>query len=445
MKKFYLLIIIAWVFLVQTVLGGDQLSRDDVVAITGDSITQAGYPLYIEAYLNMCYNQGPVRTIKFGWPGDSMGSFWGRKCGADPVLSFRPTIVTTLYGMNDAAYRKVDENTVRRYRNGLVKMIEAYKKNDSCKVIIGSPTAVDTTTYPTRHNLNAKSYNDSLALLVNEAEKVAKEYDCRFINIHDLMLQVMAKAKAKYGKEYHVAGQEGVHPSTNGLLVIAYAFLKELGCDGDIGTITYDIAGDKATASDHHKILNCKDRIIEIESSRYPFCFKGEPNNPGATSGIIEFFPFNKDLNRFQLVIKGLKSDAHVRVTWGAVSKDFEAAKISRGINLAEEFIDNPFSKSFRDVFWIIVDQKSKWEYRQFAFMLADLPKLLADMKKDPETLDKTRRNDIKQILEVDPDAGRSLERLKAAILKKDKLMAEKVAAAVVPVVHQIKIELVDK
>lgn len=130
-------------------------------------------------------------------------------------------------------------------------------------------------------------------------------------------------------------------------------------------------------------------------------------------------------------------------MTWGQTSKEFESAQLAKGINLASEFLENPFCQPFGKVYWIIVDQKSKWEYRQFAFMLANLPKLLEDMKKDPATLDKTRQNDIRQILEVDPDAGQSLERLKVAILKKDTLMAEKVAAAVVPVKHQIKIEQV--
>ena len=289
MKRLIFAIIIVYTFLSWAAMGADKLGKNDIVAITGDSITQAGYPLYIEAYLNMCYGNGPVRTIKFGWPGDSMGSFWGRKCAADPVLAFQPTVVTTLYGMNDAAYRTVGKDTVRHYRNGLVKMVEAYKKNGSCRVIIGSPTAVDTHTYQTKNNLSAVQYNNSLGLLRDTAKEVAQEQGCQFVNIHDLMLEVMAKAKAKYGPEYHVAGKEGVHPSSNGLLVIAYAFLKAMGCDGNIGTITIDLANDKTNVTEGHKILSYHDGLLDLESARYPFCFKGKPDDPQATSGIIEF------------------------------------------------------------------------------------------------------------------------------------------------------------
>ncbi len=46
------------------------------------------------------------------------------------------------------------------------------------------------------------------------------------------MIDAMAKAKLKYGKEYNVAGGDGVHPNRNGHLVMAYAFLKALDAMG---------------------------------------------------------------------------------------------------------------------------------------------------------------------------------------------------------------------
>ena len=62
----------------------------------------------------------------------------------------------------------------------------------------------------------------------------------------------MGKAKAKYGDSYPVAGGDGIHPGANGHLVMAYAFLKGLGVDGNIGTITVDLGTKKATGSDGH-------------------------------------------------------------------------------------------------------------------------------------------------------------------------------------------------
>ncbi len=46
----------------------------------------------------------------------------------------------------------------------------------------------------------------------------------------------------------------------NGHLVMAYAYLKGLGCDGNIGTITVDLDAKKAEATDGHKIVFDKQR-----------------------------------------------------------------------------------------------------------------------------------------------------------------------------------------
>ncbi|OGV58826.1 MAG: hypothetical protein A2X45_04635, partial [Lentisphaerae bacterium GWF2_50_93] len=372
----------------------NKVRKDDVVAVCGDSITAGGYSLLIESYLSMCYKDVPVKTVKFGWPGDSMGSFWGRKCGAEPILSVHPSIVTLCYGMNDGGYKALGKDTARHYRNGMEKLVQELKKNGVRTVIIGSPTAVDTTTYRNKkNNLTASDYNSVLAALGDSAKQLAEEQGSVFVNIHDLMLDVMAKAKAKYGAEYHVAGKEGVHPSGNGNLVIAYAFLKAMGCDGNIGTITVDLSGGKAEASAGHKILSFKDGVVEVESSRYPFCFKGKPDDPSATSGIIEFFPFNEDLNRFKLVVTGQKAGSKIRVTWGQATKEYSSDNLAKGINLAADFIENPFCEPFGKVYWIIVDKKSKWETRQYAYILSRLPVLQEDMKKEIGGLDPGEQN----------------------------------------------------
>ena len=146
---------------------------------------------------------------------------------------------------------------------------------------------------------------------------------------------------------YHVAGADGIHPAANGHLVIAYAFLKALGCDGEIGTINVDLAKQDATATEGHRVLSFTNGTIEIESKRYPFCFFGNPSDPDSTRGIVEFLPFNTELNRFLLVVNATSA---MKVTWGEASKTFLANELAKGVNLAAEFPDNPFSESFKAV-----------------------------------------------------------------------------------------------
>ena len=132
---------------------------------------------------------------------------------------------------------------------------------------------------------------------------------------------------------------------------MAYAFLKALGCDGNIGTITVDYGSQKATGSPGQEIVSCKDGTVDVKSTRYPFCFKGaiDSKDPKDTAAITTVFPFNEELNRYLLVVKGLTT-AKAKITWGATTKEYTAADLAKGINLASEFLDNPFVAQFYKV-----------------------------------------------------------------------------------------------
>ena len=98
---------------------------------------------------------------------------------------------------------------------------------------------------------------------------------------------------------YHVAGADGVHPAANGHLIIAYAFLKALGCDGNIGTIKVDLCGKrdrpvkgtrcfpltaKRSRSNRHVILFVSTGIRTIprareESSSAPIQRRAQPTS----------------------------------------------------------------------------------------------------------------------------------------------------------------------
>lgn len=206
--------------------------------------------------------------------------------------------------------------------------------------------------------LSPREYNETLGALSVISKEVAENNGGAFADIHEIMLRVMAKAKEVCGNSYHVAGPDGVHPAANGHLVIAYAFLKAMGCSGKIGTVFFDWKTNQANTTDGHKILSASKGRIEVESSRYPFCFYGDPIDPNSTSGIIKFFPFNQDLNRFLLIIKNAPSK-RLRVTWGDATKEFSAIELEQGVNLAEEFLENPFKKEFFRVESVIKKQQA--------------------------------------------------------------------------------------
>lgn len=236
-----------------------------------------------------------------------------------------------------------------RNRESLEAIIKTFKDNGVRFIVAGGPGAVDTH-YFKREKATAEVYNKTLAELTAIAKEVAEKNGVAFADLHTPMMAAMAAAKAKHGAALAVGGRDGVHPGANGQLAMAYAFLKALGCEGNIGTITLDQKAGTAGATDGHKVLSSEAGRIELESTRYPFCFPNPPEDLESTRGIIEFLPFNQDLNRYMLVVKNA-SAPKLKVTWGSNSKEFTKEKLEKGINLAAEFLDNnPFTEPFMAV-----------------------------------------------------------------------------------------------
>jgi lysophospholipase L1-like esterase len=405
----------------------DQVQKGDVVAICGDTLPNPkGYSAMIEMYLLVCQQNGPIRTAQFCLNNDPLRYLMAR--GVKPVLEMHPTVVTLSYGMEDGYFLPLKvlqpSGHFPKFSDNLKSLIHELKANGVRMIVVGSPGAVKTENFVPRYQNNIVDYNATLAVFRDVARQAAKDEGCPFADVYDLMLDVMAKAKIKYGDKYHVCGANGWLPAENGQLVMAYAFLRAMGCSGDIGKIVVDIAKGNATATTGHRIVSYNSGEIKVESSRYPFCFSGKPDDPAATAGIIEFFPFNDNLNRFNLVVNGLSASEKVRVRWGSTSKTFSASEAANGINLAAEYLNNPFSESFKKIL-AAVRKKQDWETPFYRDRLGRISSL---------------KNDIK---DIDPDLAKSLDQLVPALIQVHARMSDTLSASVVPVIHAVKVEVV--
>jgi lysophospholipase L1-like esterase len=397
--------------------GQDKLRPDDFLAVCGDSITeQKLYCRFIEEYLLMCRPSATQRVMQLGWNGETSWGFLSKM--PDEALRFDASAVTICFGMNDGGYL-YNETNYPRYRKALTDVVRSFKQDGVRFIVLASPGVVDTETFWAGKD-KAVKYNPVLGKLKDVAREVAAAEGVVFANIHDPMQAVMEKAKAKFGKAYALAGEEdGVHPDENGHLVMAYVMLKALGFDGEIGTITLDAAANTATASEGHQLLGVANGAVEVLSTRYPFCFYGDAKSPKSPKGILEFVPFNEELNRFKLVVKNAPS-ARVRVTWGSATKEFAAADLAKGINLAAEFLDNPFSQPF-----LKVEEAVKAQQNYETPLVKRLMHELADLEK------------------LVPEEKATMEQIKAAGMRKARALFERAKAEVRPVRHVIRIEAV--
>ena len=394
----------------RTGLSGDLiLKKGDRVAIVGDSITeQKMYSKYMELYLLACVPELDLTMYQFGWSGQTAPGFAGRMEG--DMVPWKPTLVTTCFGMNDGRYVPYTDAIGKDYEAGTSR-IQARCRKLGARMIVGGPGPVDSETYKRNEPDADQPYNDNLAKLSEIAGHLAKSNNFVYAELHPAMMKVMQEAKTALGKEYHVCGGDGVHPGANGQLVMAYTFLKAMGLDGAIGTVTVDMTGN-ATATKGHRVLSSADGKVEIESTRYPFCFYGNEKDPNGTRSILPFLPFNADLNRYLLVVKNL-SEPMADVTWGKTTKTFANADLKTGINLADAFPDNPFSKPFLAIESVVASKQQgetgtiKGRFPKFIRMQAEFP---ADDKEVTDALDTLRRKYLERNAK---DAVRAREAVK--------------------------------
>jgi lysophospholipase L1-like esterase len=326
------------------------------VAIVGDSITeQKLYSKFLESYLLACSGVPDVKVMQFGWGGERADGFANR--AENDLATFRPTVVTLCYGMNDGGYQPWKEEIGTVYEKNMRNVLAKLDHMGVKSVVVGSPGAVDTNFFRPGQKMGEQpshiAYNDTLAHLRDIDKKLAAEKHQRFADVHAAMVDAMKKANEKLGPKYDVCGGDGFHPGPNGQLLMAYAFLKGLGVDGTIGEIAIDLNGGPGAAptpSAGHAVVSESradgKATVEVESRRWPFCFEGDGTSSGGTRSILPFVAFNQELNRFTLKVTGLKAPK-AKVTWGDESHEFTKEQLAAGINLPAEFSKTPFDPSF--------------------------------------------------------------------------------------------------
>jgi lysophospholipase L1-like esterase len=339
------------------------LRRGDRLAICGDSITeQKMYSRIMEDYLTMCVPELNITVRQYGWSGERAPGFLARM--TNDCLRFEPTIATTCYGMNDHEYGAYSDRIGETYRTNSDLILRTFK-NWGVRVILGSAGCVGKIpSWRKAGDYTVDQLNENLGTLRNIDVELATSRQVGFADVFWDMMNARSFAAQKYGTNYNVSGADGVHPGWAGHTVMAYAFLKAMGLDGNLGTFTVDLKKETMKASPGHEIVSAKMGEYQIKSSRYPFCpcepeasatknypvcGKSDITHDNNIESGMTLVPFNQDLNRLTLVATGGTAPQY-RVTWGTESKLFSAEQLARGINLSAEFPVNPFSEAFAKV-----------------------------------------------------------------------------------------------
>jgi lysophospholipase L1-like esterase len=375
----------------------------------------------------MCVPQLDVTVRQYGWSGEQAFQFLARM--TNDCLRFHPTIATTCYGMNDFAYQPYRDSLGLRYQTNTYAIVQSFKAHGT-RVIVGSPGCICKIPFwaaaRARTNVNETVQNMDLSLCAfrNIDIGIARDEQVGFADVFWPLLTAFTQVQSEYGTNYNLCGPDGVHPHWAGHTIMAYAFLKAMGLNGDIGKFAVDLASNKIKVSKGHEVVSAKDGVFQIKSSRYPFCAcvpsgagdvsypiceQDDSTSDNSIRSGMSLVPFNQDLNRLLLVVVNTTA-LNYKVTWGSQSKSFSAAQLAAGINLAAEFPENPFGVAFAKVDGAVAAKQ--------AF----------------ET------TEIKQLFRSDA-AQTNMEAVAVAAESTRQPMADAIKEAFVPVIHTITIE----
>ncbi len=288
-----------------------------------------------------------ISVRQYGWSGETAEGFLHRM--TNDCLRFQPTIATLCYGMNDHGYDAYDEDRAQWYRRNYSAVAESLKQHGA-RVVLGSPGCLGRVPFWSSHqNVSVEEMNLNLCQLRDLDIGIAAQGKIRFADIFWPMFTAGHEAQKKFGTDFAISGKDGVHPDWAGHLIMARAFLKSFGLDGDLGTFTVDLAANNASVTRGHTLDSFTNGTLTITSTRYPFCATGAPDKDNSIRAAMKLVPFNDELNRLLLVVKNGKAEKY-SVTWGNDKRIYTATQLAAGANLAADFEVNPFTDAFANV-----------------------------------------------------------------------------------------------
>ena len=382
-------LLIPYLLLCQTLVAAADplLQHRDRLAICGDAaVSNLGYSAFIEEYLLTCQ---PVEIADIAEFGSSVGTareFCGR-INTD-LAPFKPTIVLTNFGANEVPDKPLDDEAAGAWRRTQTDLVDALKKQGVRTIILGSPKCFDPTSDPRNPERIAIRNKNSTAIADIDRDVAVKE-GIIYADVFGTTMAAMTKARSLYGGVYVFDGGRRGDPSS---IVVAYAYLKALGCTGDIGSLTVTDFPTNRARSSRGQWITYVDHTFSAESTLFPFWwYRGRIPSPS----ILKCIPFDDELNRYILTVKNLPS-THAKITWGRENRDFTAGQLAAGINLPKEFAVTPFDDLFENVTNCLFDQQQ-------------LNQTSADHAKDVAPWNSLLRSTISSLIHVEKHSQRQL------------------------------------
>jgi lysophospholipase L1-like esterase len=322
-----------------------QFQADERWGVLGDSITQSGsYHRYVELFYLTRFPAQFLDVINCGMAGDTAPRALQRLKW--DCLDAKPTVVSVMFGMNDANKDLESYEQAMRKLTGLLL-------DSGAKVILIKPSIFDDTADIPKANSPGKGAK--LAKLAERVQAIADEYHVPTVDFNTPLAQIN-REQQKNDPHFTIVGPDRTHPLAPGHLVMAYEFLNAQKLPAVVSRITIDAAAGKV-----EQLENCVVTNLTVQTDSVSFtCLEAALPFPVEESAMpaLGYVAFTRNLNQETLLIRGLAAGNHELSIDGQVIRSFTADELTEGVNLAVD-MNTPQS---RQSLAVLTAARKKWE-----------------------------------------------------------------------------------
>jgi lysophospholipase L1-like esterase len=326
------------------------LHPNDTVVFYGDSITdQRLYTTYVETFVVTRYPKLPVRFVHSGWGGDRVTGGGGGPIDdrlKRDVLTYKPTVMTIMLGMNDGRYRAFDDETFHIFAAGYEHIFKSMKDAvPNLRITLIDPSPYDDVT---RAPMFLGGYNAVLLKYGEYLRTLAERNHLDFADLNTRLVKTLERANASDPANAQKIVPDRVHPHRSGHLMMAASLLEAWGVSPVISRVEIDAASAQIKDAVNTSVsdLNTKGFIRwtqKDEALPMPV-----PMNDPLMALAVKSSDFVENFNRETLRVTGLEAPTYQLRINGRLIGAFNSETLAAGVNLAE--LDTPMMQQAAQV-----------------------------------------------------------------------------------------------
>jgi len=317
------------------------------VVFVGNSITEAGYyESYIWLYYMLHYPGRRITVYNAGIGGDRAKNIAARL--DDDVFARKPTTICLTFGMNDTGYFEFlqgnADSTARQrireshlYFDTIRRRLKAY--TSAKKILISSSLYDETVRNPKNYFPGKSRAMQQVAAFQKEA---AGQEGWGFVDFLNPMTEITLEQQKK-DTAFTLTGSDRIHPGNAGHFVMAWLFLRQQGMAGKaVADVVVDAKAAKVLESGNCRLSNLSVRPGEVRvdylAASLPFPQDSIPRlneNPHRQTEALDVIPFNDEMNREMLTVKGLSGRNYEVSMDGHPIGRWTGEQLGSGVNLA--------------------------------------------------------------------------------------------------------------